>query len=135
MFKKILIPVDLTDRHAATLDLVARLAAGAEVVVLHVIEVIHGLPRDEDPAFYRRLEEKANRHVALESDRLRTKNVTAHGVVRFGDRVNEIVSFAAREKIDLIAISSHRVDPARPGDGWGTLSFRVGHLAPCPVLL
>ncbi len=136
MFHKIVVPVDLTDRHGPVLDLAARLASGsAEVVVLHVIEVLHGLGREGDPEFYRRLETKANRHVGLMVEALRGKKVTARGEVLYGDRADEIVRFARQEGADLIALASHPVDPARPGAGWGTLSYRVGLLATCPVLL
>ncbi len=136
MFRKIVVPVDLTDRHGPALDLVARLAPGsAEVILLHVIEVIHGLSQEEDSDFYRRLEAKANRHVARLVEALRAKKVTARGVILYGDRSDEIVRFARREGADLIALASHPVDPARPGAGWGTLSYRVGLMATCPVLL
>ncbi len=136
MFRKILVPVDLTDRHGPTLDLAARLAAGSgEVVLLHVIEVIRGLSREDDPAFYQRLETRANRHVGRLVEALRGKQVAARAEVLYGDRVAEILRCAVREGADLVALASHPVDPARPGEGWGTLSHRVGLLAPCPVLL
>jgi nucleotide-binding universal stress UspA family protein len=133
MFQRILVPVDLTDRHGPTLDLAARLVgSGGEVIVLHVIEVLRGLTREEDPGFYRRLEEKGKRHVDRLVEALRGKKVAARGQVLFGDRVGEIVGFAAQEKSDLIA---HATDPARPWAGMGSLSYQVGHLAACPVLL
>ena len=42
MFKKILVPVDLTDVHQPALDIAARLAKenDGEVTLLHVVEVI-----------------------------------------------------------------------------------------------
>jgi nucleotide-binding universal stress UspA family protein len=136
MFQKLVVPVDLTDRHGRTLDVAARLASGGgEVVVLHVIEVVRGMSREEAPAFYQRLEAKANGHVGRLVDALRTKKVAARGEVLFGDRVGEILGFARHEGADLIALASHAVDPSRPGAGWGTLSYQVGLLAACPVLL
>ena len=47
----------------------------------------------------------------------------------------EILRFAVDEEVDLIVLASHRLDPSKPGDGWSTLSYRIGILAPCPVLL
>ena|SRR5579883_1274367 len=136
MFQRILVPVDLTDRHGPTLDLAARLAGpGGEVIALHVIEVVHGLSREDDSGFYRRLEEKGKKHVDRLVEVLRGKKVAARGRVLFGDRVGEIVGFAAREKADLVALSSHATDPARPWAGAGSLGYQVGHLAACPVLL
>jgi nucleotide-binding universal stress UspA family protein len=136
MFTKIVVPVDLTERHGPTLDLAARLtAATGEVVVLHVIEVIQGLGREEDPAFYRRLEAVANAKIGRLVESLRGKKVKARGEVQFGNRLGEIIACARREGADLIALASHAVDPSRPGAGWGTLSYQVGLLAACPVLL
>jgi nucleotide-binding universal stress UspA family protein len=136
MFAKIVVPVDLTERHGQTLDLAARLAGtSGEVVVLHVIEVIQGLGREEDPAFYRRLEAVALAKVGGLVESLREKKVKARGEVQFGNRVGEIVACARREAADLIALASHAFDPSRPGAGWGTLSYQVGLLSTCPVLL
>ena len=55
MFKKILLPIDLSDRHDQALRLAVDLAraSGGEVVLLHVVEVIAGLPGEEE--FYGRL--------------------------------------------------------------------------------
>ena len=37
--------------------------------------------------------------------------------------------------VDLIILGSQKIDPARPGQGWGTTSYKVGILCRCPVLL
>jgi hypothetical protein len=61
VFKKILLPVDLTDKHLPALDVAADLAkqSGGEVLLLHVIEVISGLSMEEERDFYGRLEKRA----------------------------------------------------------------------------
>jgi nucleotide-binding universal stress UspA family protein len=61
MFQRILLPVDLSDRHEAALKAAAELArgSGAEVVLLHVIELIPGLSIEGEKPFYARLEWKA----------------------------------------------------------------------------
>jgi nucleotide-binding universal stress UspA family protein len=53
MFQRILLPVDLSDRHQPALNAATDLAAQsrAEITVLHVIEVIPGLPIEEDRPF------------------------------------------------------------------------------------
>ena len=53
MFKKILLPLDLTDRHAAALQLAAELArqGGGEVTLLHVVEVIPAYDIAENTSF------------------------------------------------------------------------------------
>ena len=56
-------------------------------------------------------------------------------VLCFGDRAEEIVRHVGKAGTDLVVLGSHRIDPDWPGAGWGTLSYKVGILAPCPVLL
>jgi nucleotide-binding universal stress UspA family protein len=53
----------------------------------------------------------------------------------FGRRGPQIVQYADQHQMDLIVLSSHVVDPRRPGEGWATLSYQVSIACPCPVLL
>ena len=32
-------------------------------------------------------------------------------------------------------MSSHKLDPENAAEGWGTISFKVGVLSHCPVML
>ena len=50
-------------------------------------------------------------------------------------RVREIVSFTRENGVDLIVLSSHRIDKIHPAEGWATISYKVAILAPCPVLM
>jgi universal stress protein A len=53
-----------------------------------------------------------------------------------GNRVAEILRFAQENKIDLIVMSSHKLPVRRPTvESWGTISYKVGILSRCPVLL
>jgi hypothetical protein len=127
--------VDLTDRHGATLELTARLVAGGrEVVGLHVIEVIRGLTREEDPDFYRRLEEKANRHVGVQVEALRGKNVAARGEVRYGNRSGK--SSPPPRGRGPTSSPSPRTRPTQRVLGGTWLAQPPGRrTAACPVLL
>jgi nucleotide-binding universal stress UspA family protein len=53
----------------------------------------------------------------------------------YGNRTQAILEFAADYGIDLIVMSSHQVDPDDPATGWGTISYKVGILAACPIML
>jgi hypothetical protein len=55
--------------------------------------------------------------------------------VIFGSRAHEIVRYAVETGVDLIVLSSHRLDPQNPSVGWGTVSYKVGILSKYPVLL
>jgi len=137
MFQKILMPVDLTDVHQPALDIAARLAqeSAGEVTLLHVIEVITEEWAGEEHDFYDRLEQKARDHLARLGHYLRERAVPLREEVVFGNRAPEIVRYAVEAGIDLIVLKSHRIDLQNPSAGWGTVSYKVGILAQCPVLL
>jgi nucleotide-binding universal stress UspA family protein len=137
MFKKILIPVDLTDRHQQALDIAARLAheSAGEVTLLHVVEIIPGIWPPEEREFYGRIERAARDHLATLGRYLEERQVPRREEVIFGDRAHEIVRYAMERSVDLIVLSSHRIDLQNPGAGWGTMSYKVGILSQCPVLL
>jgi nucleotide-binding universal stress UspA family protein len=137
VFQQILVPVDLTDAHGRALDIAADLATqgGGQVTVLHVIELIAGLSHEEGKDFYGRLERKARQHVAGLAARLAARQVACRTEVAFGNRAVEILRHAQQHGTDLIVLTSHRIDPQQGAVGLGTLSHKVGILAPCPVLL
>jgi nucleotide-binding universal stress UspA family protein len=136
MFKHILLPVDLSDKHASALQMAAELAApGSTVTLLHVIEVIHGLPKSEDKAFYDRLERHAHRHLETLGQYLAQRQVAWQAVLIYGVRAQETVRFAADKQVDLIIVTSPRMDPDHLRQSFGSLSYPIAFVAPCPVLL
>jgi nucleotide-binding universal stress UspA family protein len=137
MFKNILVPVDLTDVHQSALEIAARLAKGndGEVILLHVVEVIAEVWAAEDRDFYNRLEQTARDHLARLGHALEEHGVPRREEVVFGNRAPEIVRYAGEAGVDLIVLKSHRIDLQNPSAGWGTVSYKVGILAQCPVLL
>ena len=137
MFKNILIPVDLTDVHQPALDIATRLAKGndGEVTLLHVVEVVAEMWAAEDREFYTRLEQRARDHLARLGHALEARGVPRREEVVFGHRAPEIVRYAGEIGADLIVLTSHRIDLENPSAGWGTVSYKVGILAQCPVLL
>lgn len=134
MFKNILIPVDFSARNQESLAVaqsLARLNKG-QITLLHVIELIAETKRHgELDSFYDDLEAQAQEKFTS----LLAIAPEAAGEVVYGDRVEEILNFADEHNIDLIVMSSRRVDPQNPGDGLGTISQKIGILAQCPVLL
>jgi nucleotide-binding universal stress UspA family protein len=137
MFQSVLVPTDLTDQSTPALDVARKLALedGAHVTVLHVIETLE-IPSEELEDFYQELERKAAGHLERQARQLADAGVKALGrVVVYGHRAEEVVKYAEANGIDLIVLSSHRVDPDNPGLNWATLSYKVAILAQCPVLL
>jgi nucleotide-binding universal stress UspA family protein len=137
VFKKILVPVDLSDTHQQALDVAARLASESdgEVTLLHVVEVITELWDTEEREFYARLEQMARDHLARLGRYLAEGGVARHEEVVFGNRAHEIVRYAIEAEVDLIVLTSHRIDLENPTAGWGTVSYKVAILSQCPVLL
>jgi universal stress protein A len=131
------VPVDLTDVHQGALDIAARLAKehDGEVTLLHVVEVISEVWATEDRGFYTRLERTARDHLARLGHALEARAVPRREEVVFGHRAPEIVRYAGEMGADLIVLKSHRIDLQNPSAGWGTVSYKVGILAQCPVLL
>jgi universal stress protein A len=137
MFQKILVPVDLTEKSLAAVDLAYDFAVqnGAEVILLHVIEKVEHVKFDELKEFYHRLETSAKKGLKECSERFASKKLKVDQVVIYGHRTKEIVGYAIGNRVDLIILSSHRIDPDRPGHDWSSISYAVAILSPVPVLL
>jgi nucleotide-binding universal stress UspA family protein len=137
MFHKILVPLDLTDKHHKALATAAELAgkSGGEVMLVHVIELIHGMPVEEEKGFYNRLERAAQEHLEKVAAMLRQREVPHRQEIFFGSRALEILRFARETNTDLIVLTAPAVEPGNPNIGLGSLSYKVGVFAPCPVLL
>jgi nucleotide-binding universal stress UspA family protein len=137
VFAHILVPLDLGPRNERAVVTARTLAVNnrARVTLLHVVEQIESVPVAELRRFYTRLEKAAQRRLAQAARRFTEKKVPVEAAVTTGNPAHEIVRWAAANDVDLIILGSHKVDPARPGQGWGTTSYKVGILCRCPVLL
>jgi universal stress protein A len=137
VFKNIVVPVDLTDVHQPALEIAARLAQETDgaVTLLHVVEVTGEVWAAEDREFYTRREQTARDHLARLGHDVEARGVPRREEVVFGHRAPEIVRYAGEIGADLIVLTSHRIDLENPAAGWGTVSYKVGILAQCPVLL
>lgn len=137
MFQHILVPTDLTERSIRTTHVAVEMADrfGATVTLLHVIETIPGATFDELDEFYRKLEADARVKMAEDVARLGHTDVKVTQQIIYGRRGREILKFAAEERVDLIVLASHRLDPSDAEAGTSTISFRVGLLSNCAVLL
>ena len=100
-----------------------------------MVEVIPGIWPREEREFYSRIEQAARDHLAKLGRYLEERHVPRREEVIFGNRAHEIVRYATEGGVDLIVLSSHRIDLQDPSTGWGTVSYKVGILSQCPVLL
>lgn len=137
MFRRILVPVDFTPHSRRAARAAARIAAvsKAETTLVHVIERIDTDEPGALRSFYQRLERGARRKMTEILEEYGKKDLAARAEVLYGNRVNEILRFAQENRTDLIVMSSHKLPVRRSGENWGTISYKVGILAGCPVLL
>ena len=136
MFRRILVPVDFTPRSLRAVRAAAKVAATtrAKTTLLHIIERIDDGESGAFESFYRKLEsaarEKMKALLAPFGERLPVR-----AEVLYGKPVGEILRFAQANRIDLIVMSSHKLPLRHSGESWGTVSYKVGILSRCPVLL
>lgn len=137
MFRKILLALDLTDKHAAAVRCAADLARPGQgtVLLLHVVELIPGLERAEEKDFYDRLEKMARAHLGRTAADLAREKIACHSHVIFGSRAQATVGFAAEHGVDLIVLTSPAFHPQHPASSLGSMAWKISLVAPCPVLL
>ncbi len=137
MFHRIMVPVDLTNRNIPALQIAIKLALQnrASVTVLHVIETFEGGSFDEFNKFYKALEKHARDKLEGLTEQFVSQGVVVHQEILYGKRAEQIVQFAMEHQIDLIVLTSHKIDLNSPTQGWGSISYKVGILSQCPVLL
>ncbi|MBN2013374.1 universal stress protein [candidate division KSB1 bacterium] len=135
--KRILCPVDLSDRSYRALDEAVELARNfqAKIYLVHVVEMHEFKKRrvkaySSDEAFNRMSEMlKSEMKVSDQFSDVEIERVVRRNV----DAAAEIVNYAKDQEIDLITLSTH-------GHGYwprvllGSVTEKVLQIAPCPVL-
>lgn len=137
MFDRILVPTDLTERSLKALKVAVRLALhdGSRIKLLHVIETIDDTEFEDFQDFYGKLEKHARKLMEDMVGKHGDERVLIERDIIYGKRVREIVRFAEEQAIDLIILSSHPVEKEAGLQAWGTISYKVGILSNCPVML
>ena len=137
MFRNILVPVDFTLKNEAALNTALDLARGkeAKVTLVHVIETIEHVEFEEMADFYRGLETRAAATLFGMEERFKAALIPVYHEVIYGKRAETIVRHAEGREVDLIVLSSHKVDRDHPALGVGAISYRIAIVARCPVLL
>lgn len=137
MFKNILVPTDLSEKSNRALEIALDMAdkGDRKITFLHVIERIEDSDDEEFQSFYDKLASKARIKMNEIVKKYRNRNREIDNEIIFGNRVGEIVDFAYKHAIDLIILSSHKLNKVDAVEGWATISYKVGILAPCPVMM
>ena len=137
MFKHILVPTDFTEKSLRAVEIAMQMALQemCKVTLLHVIETIEDAEGDEFTEFYERLRTHSQKRLTEIGKRFVSRDLLVQTEILYGNRASEIVRFAHENEIDLIVLSSHRIDAAGEALGFGTISYKVGILAHCPVMM
>ncbi len=138
IFRHILVPVDFAEKNAAALDVACDIAShlDSRVTLLHVIETIEQEPDDKEmEEFYATLETGAVEKLTAMTARFEQAGVDVGREVIFGKGAREIVQYSIDQDVDLMVLSSHKINLEQPANEWGTLSYQVSILCQCPALL
>jgi nucleotide-binding universal stress UspA family protein len=144
MFRHILVPTDFSKKHINPLEIAMNLAAKYNGVIhlLHVVEIIADTTFTEEDTtfteyedFYIKLEKRAQKLMSALIAPYQGKAVQIIPCIAYGNRVQEILKFIKKNKIDLIIMNSHKVEVKDPMQSWGTISYKVALLSDCPIML
>jgi len=147
MYNKILVPLDGSSFSECILDHVKAVATGCkvpEVILLSVVEPVEAqlhtfyVPSDW-PSQVKEADDKAmaeaREYLAKVAQRLEKDGVTAKPVVLFAREIDEeILRYAAENKIDLIIMSTHGSSGVRRWH-FGSVARRVATHSPVPLLM
>ena len=137
LFKHILVPLDFSEKNAVALRVALDLAMqnGASVTLMHVIETIDYADDEEIAVFYESLKERARAKLGACAEQFRLAKVPVVEQIVMGKTAGGIVECAAQEGVDLVVLSSHKINLEEAPKGWATLSHQVSILCQCPVML
>jgi nucleotide-binding universal stress UspA family protein len=121
MFAKILVPLDGSELAAQILSQLAELAGkcNSQLILLHVC---HPEERGEIGRLTAAPDEKkiCEAYLALIGKELQTQNLTVQWICVAGDPAREIITYADKNNVDLIAMATH---------GKGEVAWLIGSTA------
>ena len=137
LFHKILVPLDFTQKNNAALKIALKVARQnhSEVTLLHVVETIDYAEDEEIAEFYESIKQRARINLSSCAERFHEAQIPVAEKIVMGKRGHGIVAYAMRKEMDLIVLSSHKVQFGESPENWATLSYQVSILCQCPVLL
>ncbi len=140
MYKKMLVPLDGSIFAASALEHAKAIAKGCDVPELVLIRVVVPVPgyagMGED--WHNEAEKRAKKwtkdYLAEIAEELKKDGITAKSVMAEGDAADEILSYAKKNNVDLIVMSTHGSSGVAR---WllGSVADRVVRHSVCPVLV
>jgi universal stress protein A len=136
-YKHILVPLDFSEQNERALSVAKQLCEPSlsRVTLLHVIETIDYVADEEVEQFYKVLTQRARKKLDELAMPFRLDGIEVEGKIVLGKRARGTVTYVLQNEVDLVVLSSHRVNLSDAPRGLGTLSHQVSILCPCDVLL
>lgn len=137
MYARILLPLDLTDHNGSALKRASEIAraSNAQLWLLHVVETVAGVEIESDEEFYRRFFENSQEKLSAAAAQLRSQGLAVEFTTTYGSRGDKILEHTLENDIDLMIVRSPALSPEEPRKGLASLSWKLGLLARCDVLL
>ncbi len=137
LFKKVLVPLDFTSKNDAALRVAADLAKqnDAHVTLIHVIEKIEYADDEEITDFYESLTQRARTMLRTCAEQFHRAHLPVTEEVVLGKTASTVVDYVTENQIDIVVLSSHKVNLDELPKGWATLSYQLSILCQCPVML
>jgi nucleotide-binding universal stress UspA family protein len=139
VFTKILLATDGSENASRAADAAISLAKGLSLPSITIIHIVTTPPSES-----RMVQVKFDVHSLLEEESRKIASETlarcdAAGIaytlkVAIGDPAQEILAHVQKEQIDLVVIGSRGLGTLK-GVLMGSISQKIAHLAPCPVLI
>ncbi len=136
-FDRILVPVDFTEKNDRAIAFAIQLAKqhDSRLHLLHIVESLD-LPDDaEVQRFMESMEQKSAAQLKRLQDRFADENLELVTDTVVGHRGRGIVQYAIDNSVELIVMSSHRIEPSARKDDWATISYQVSLVCPCSIML
>ena len=134
MFKKILVPVDLTHNELGVQMIKLAKEIGGDSTEIVLTHVVHDIPAYAAVEISSEILDKTHKWAKAEIEKLAKDNgVTGAADLRHGSAGSAILEAAAEHGVDLIVIGSHK--PGMADYFLGSTAGRVVRHAQCPVLV
>jgi len=134
MFKKILVPVDLTHSELGTQMINLAKEIGGDSTEIILTHVVHDIPAYAAVEISGEILDKTHKWAKAEIDQLAADNgISGPADLRHGSAGTAILEAATEHGVDLIIIGSHK--PGMADYFLGSTAGRVVRHAQCPVLV
>ena len=135
-YQHLLVPIDWSDPDQRAPQAALELAAQhqAMTTLIYVIEAIDD--DDEDlETFYAEAERRVRDRLQSVMQPFEQAGLSVRPEIVVGQKARTIVHYTAAQSVDLIVMSSERVDLQRPETALNSISHQVSLFCQCPVML